>query len=73
MTTFKFAIENVCIRSKKGLFFFADVVHQKNPLTARLAYRKARDAANQAGREQKSFLMRENNDDSPTDEKTIYN
>ena len=38
------------------VFSCLDVVKQKYPLTHRMALRKARDSANQLGRERKSYL-----------------
>ena len=40
---------------------FLDLVEQKYTLTPRLAYKKAKLAANQAGLEGKSFLNRKDN------------
>ena len=39
-------------------FSCLDVVTQKYPLTPHMALRKARDSANQAGRERQSYLNR---------------
>ena len=38
-----------------------DVVKQKYPLTPRLALKKAKDSANQAGRERRSYLKNPEN------------
>ena len=38
------------------VFSCLDAVKQKYPLTPRMALRKARDSANQSGRERKSYL-----------------
>ena len=47
--------------------YVADVVHQKYPRIPRLAYRKARESANQAGRERKSFLNRQEDPSSESE------
>ena len=45
-----------------------EVVKQKYPFTPRLACKKARTAANQAGLERRSFLKRNSDPIDPTEE-----
>ena len=58
-----FCSEKIPFKNESSLF--TEVVKQKYPCTPRLAYKKARMAANQAGLERRAFLNRSDDPSTP--------